>query len=77
MEEDNVPVTPCFSDEGVNYMHIRHNNLYCEQCAGDGQKAVGTECAVLVLALSKKNSNAVEVIFFLHRLCSESPFPLS
>ncbi|EAL19588.1 hypothetical protein CNBG2160 [Cryptococcus deneoformans B-3501A] len=28
MEEDNVPVTPCFSDEGVNYMHIRHNNLY-------------------------------------------------
>ena len=30
MEEENVPVTPCFSDEGINYMHIRHNNLYCE-----------------------------------------------
>jgi hypothetical protein len=29
MEEDNVPVTPCFSSEGINYMHIRHNNLYC------------------------------------------------
>ncbi|UOH82944.1 hypothetical protein LQV05_005657 [Cryptococcus neoformans] len=43
MEEDNVPVTPCFSDEGVNYMHIRHNNLY-------------------LLALSKKNSNAAEVL---------------
>ncbi|WVQ71941.1 hypothetical protein IAR50_001483 [Cryptococcus sp. DSM 104548] len=51
MEEENVPVVPCFSDEGVNYMHIRHNNLY-------------------LLALSKRNSNAAEVIFFLHRLCS-------
>jgi hypothetical protein len=30
MEEENVQVTPCFSDEGINYMHIRHNNLYCE-----------------------------------------------
>lgn len=28
MEEENVQVTPCFSDEGINYMHIRHNNLY-------------------------------------------------
>lgn len=41
MEEDNVPVTPCFSDEGVNYMHIRHNNLYCEPALEMGQKAVG------------------------------------
>lgn len=30
MEEENVPVQPCFSDEGINYMHIRHNNLYRE-----------------------------------------------
>jgi hypothetical protein len=30
MEEDNVPLTPCFTDEGINYMHIRHNNLYRE-----------------------------------------------
>ncbi|WVO14381.1 hypothetical protein L204_102014 [Cryptococcus depauperatus] len=51
MEEENVPVNPCFSDGGVNYMHIRHNNLY-------------------LLALSKRNSNAAEVVFFLHRLCS-------
>lgn len=41
MEEDNVPVTPCFSDEGVNYMHIRHNNLYCEPVLEMGQKAAG------------------------------------
>ncbi|ORY35500.1 Mu homology domain-containing protein [Naematelia encephala] len=51
MEEENVQVTPCFSDEGINYMHIRHNNLY-------------------LLAMSKRNSNAAEIIFFLHRLCS-------
>jgi AP-1 complex subunit mu len=30
MEEENIPVTPCFSSEGINYMHIRHNNLYCK-----------------------------------------------
>lgn len=30
MEEENVQVTPCFSDDGINYMHIRHNNLYRE-----------------------------------------------
>ena len=54
MEEENVQVTPCFSDDGINYMHIRHNNLY-------------------LLALSKRNSNAAEIIFFLHRLCSVRP----
>lgn len=30
LEEENQQVTPCFSREGVNYMHIRHSNLYCE-----------------------------------------------
>lgn len=35
MEEENVPLTPCFTDEGINYMHIRHNNLYRES-AGVG-----------------------------------------
>lgn len=51
MEEENIPIQPCFSDEGTNYMHIRHNNLY-------------------LLALSKRNSNAAEIILFLHRLVS-------
>lgn len=27
-EEDGAYVTPCFSSMGVNYLHIRHNNLY-------------------------------------------------
>jgi hypothetical protein len=62
MEEENVQVTPCFTDEGINYMHIRHNNLYREF----------VRCLSLtpVLALSKRNSNAAEIIFFLHRLCA-------
>ena len=31
IEEDGQQVTPCFSSQGVNYMHIRHSNLYSEQ----------------------------------------------
>ncbi|KAJ7725187.1 clathrin adaptor mu subunit [Mycena metata] len=28
MEDEGQHVTPCFSSEGVNYMHIRYSNLY-------------------------------------------------
>ncbi|KAJ6552071.1 clathrin adaptor mu subunit [Mycena vulgaris] len=28
MEEEGRYITPCFSSQGVNYMHIRHSNLY-------------------------------------------------
>jgi hypothetical protein len=31
-----------------------------------------TECGFTVVALSKRNSNAVEIILFLHRLCAVS-----
>lgn len=27
-EEEGAYVTPCFSSAGINYLHIRHNNLY-------------------------------------------------
>ncbi|MCJ1310420.1 AP-1 complex subunit mu-1-Iike [Agyrium rufum] len=27
-EEESSAVPPCFSDEGINYLYIRHNNLY-------------------------------------------------
>ncbi|BFZ59947.1 AP-1 adaptor complex mu subunit Apm1 [Saitoella coloradoensis] len=27
-EEENVTPTPCFTHEGINYLYIRHNNLY-------------------------------------------------
>lgn len=32
LEEEGQQVTPCFSREGVNYMHIRHSNLYSAFC---------------------------------------------
>ncbi|KAJ7896265.1 clathrin adaptor mu subunit [Mycena olivaceomarginata] len=47
MEEEGQPVPPCFSSQGINYMHIRHSNLY-------------------LLALSRRNSNAAEIVIFLH-----------
>jgi AP-1 complex subunit mu len=28
IEEEGQQVTPCFTREGINYMHIRHSNLY-------------------------------------------------
>lgn len=30
MEEDLQTVTPCFSKDGINYMHIKYSNLYSE-----------------------------------------------
>ncbi|KAI3626993.1 apm1 [Malassezia furfur] len=44
-------VQPCMTSQGVNYMHVRHNNLY-------------------LLALSRRNSNAAEILLFLHKLAS-------
>jgi hypothetical protein len=48
-EEDNSAVPPCFSNEGINYLYIRHNNLY-------------------LLALTKRNTNAAEILLFLHKI---------
>lgn len=48
-EDESSSVPPCFSDGGINYLYIRHNNLY-------------------LLALTKRNSNAAEILLFLHRI---------
>jgi hypothetical protein len=48
-EEDSSAVPPCFSNEGINYLYIRHNNLY-------------------LLALTKRNTNAAEILLFLHKI---------
>ncbi|KAK7911234.1 Adaptor complexes medium subunit family protein [Apiospora marii] len=48
-EEESSAVPPCFSHEGVNYLYIRHNNLY-------------------LLALTKRNTNAAEILPFLHKI---------
>jgi hypothetical protein len=115
MEEDNVQVTPCFTSEGINYMHIRISNLYSQSALPhsscrlldlalrvrlrspsfpgslapflfllrhvavfdrqitDLRSPITPPCTCLwnvVLALSKRNSNAAEIIIFLHRLAS-------
>ena len=31
IEEEGQQVTPCFTSQGINYIHIRHSNLY-RQC---------------------------------------------
>jgi AP-1 complex subunit mu len=31
-EDSGQQVTPCFSNQGINYMHIRHSNLYRMSC---------------------------------------------
>jgi len=66
IEEDGQQVTPCFSNQGVNYMHIRHSNLYREWLYYP--EFYATPLWSLVLALSRKNTNAAEIILFLHRL---------
>lgn len=48
-EEESSSVPPCFSDRGINYLYIPHNNLY-------------------LLAITKRNSNAAEILLFLHKI---------
>jgi AP-1 complex subunit mu len=49
-EDESSSTPPCLtSSEGINYLYIRHNNLY-------------------LLALTKRNSNAIEILLFLHRI---------
>lgn len=32
IEEEGQQVTPCLSSQGINFMHIRHSNLYRASC---------------------------------------------
>lgn len=80
MEDEGVREVPCFSREGVNYLHIRHSNLYgahpdYPDCSGDPLESLGAPPLLLtpsrlctVVALSRNNSNAAEILLFLHRL---------
>ena len=67
IEEEGHQVTPCFSSQGINYMHIRHSNLYRKFLI---LILIPNSCSQRfpVLALSKRNSNAAEIVIFLHRL---------
>ena len=71
-EDEGSYAAPCFSHEGISYIHVRHNNLYSALCSRrraclDGRAHTR---ATAVLALTKKNSNAMELICFLHKLVS-------
>ena len=87
-EEEGVAVTPCFTSNGINYLHIRHNNLYrtlntlSSLSLSRSPRSHGTRPAAhhhaprvdlhsrTVVALTKKNSNAAEILTFLHKLVS-------
>ena len=49
IEEETSSAPPCLTTDGINYLYIRHNNLY-------------------LLALTKRNSNAAELLLFLHKI---------
>lgn len=69
LEEEGQQVTPCFTREGVNYMHIRHSNLYRAYRSSLPSSVCSLfGCHTSVLAMSKRNTNAAEVVLFLHRL---------
>ena len=69
MEEEGQQVAPCFSSQGINYMHIRHSNLYREpSLLLPPSHTMLIHHDIKVLAMSKRNTNAAEVIIFLHRL---------
>lgn len=70
-EEEGQQVTPCFTVQGINYMHIRHSNLYRRSDLFTPRmrsRLISVLFMTEVLALSKRNSNATEIILFLHRL---------
>lgn len=48
-QEEEGTQSPVFSDSGINYLYIKHSNLY-------------------LLALTKRNSNAFEILQFLHKV---------
>src|ERR1700760_60830 len=66
IEEEGQQVNPCISNQGINYMHIRHSNLYRRYHIVYPIPYIYT--TFLVLALSRRNTNAAEIILFLHRL---------
>ncbi|KZV79702.1 clathrin adaptor, mu subunit [Exidia glandulosa HHB12029] len=69
-EEESQQVSPCITSQGINYCHIRHSNLYRASSALKLQLVVRAAdlATSTVLAMSKHNSNAAEIILFLHRL---------
>lgn len=77
LDQEEDIILPCFSSEGVNYLHIRHNNLYRSSSFFLPPLFLTTYSPhhTAVVALTKKNSNAAELLTFLHKLVSVSSRP--
>lgn len=67
IEEEGQQVTPCITSQGINYIHIRHSNLYRECSTSLLHRSIILTRSI-VIALSKRNSNVAEIIIYLHRL---------
>ena len=64
LEEEGQQVTPCFSKEGVNYMHIRHSNLYRKPIAITVHHRVSIPLGLSSRAIKTK-----------HKCCRSCSFP--
>lgn len=70
-EDEQVPL-PCFTHDGINYLYLKHSNLYCTYHITDHPPilipVMLIRHGILVLALSRKNTNAASIMLYLHKL---------
>lgn len=59
LEEDEMNVKPIFEDDGINYVYVMHQDIYC-------MNPLTTFSNLLVLAVSKRNCDATLVLLFLY-----------
>ena len=67
IEEEEATPSPIIStQDGIHFLYIRHNNLFCISLI--------LVSLTLVVGITKKNSNAAMILLFLHKLCSVRVF---
>lgn len=64
-EEEEANVKPIIEEEGISYLYVRHNNLYCKS---QSVYVLTLSHFSLVLAVTNRNSNAAMVLLFLHKI---------
>lgn len=62
-EEESTPSPIVSTQDGIHFLYIRHNNLFCKQ----KRQSI---LIFVVVAMTKKNSNAAMILLFLHKLCT-------
>lgn len=69
-EEESSAVPPCFSDEGINVCKIQaaHKPLVRLSLHAVRQFLYIRHNNLYLLALTKRNSNAAEILLFLHKI---------